>query len=131
MNREQYVYERKLSGIRSDSQPIAITVALGVPYKDDNLNVWICPAKAHGLFHGLANLRGPNSWRALRLSQKFIASLLHDFLDRGGKLYLPDADTEMAGTDVDELLRQAMVSPGLPPRQKARPATELSRAALR
>ena len=123
---KQYVYERKLFGIRSDGGAIDITVALGVPYKDNNLNSWACPVLAEGLFNGLATLRGINSWRAFRHSQNFVVTLLHGFLEKGGKLYTYDGDKEMVKEAIDGFIRQEIVPSGRPARQ-VQPAAAICR----
>lgn len=117
MNCSKYAYERSLSGVRGDGEAIGIKVAIGVPYKDDSLKSWACPVKAEGLSIGLATLRGVNSWRAYRHSQSFAVSLLHDFLDKGGKLYTADGYEEMTKEDIDGFIRQAIVRPDDPAAQ--------------
>lgn len=102
MRQQEYVSERKLSAIGGDGEKIEITVAIGVPYKDDKYNSWACPVKAEGLFNRLADQHGIDSWQAFRLSQKLILSLLHDYLEKGGKLYIFGENIEVTQEELDE-----------------------------
>lgn len=111
---KKYAHKRKLSAIRNDGEIFVVTVALGTPYKDDNWNSWACQVKADGLFAGLATLRGINSWRAFRHSQSFVVSLLHDFLDKGGRLYTYDENRELMKAEIDGFIRQAIAPAGRP-----------------
>jgi len=114
---EKYVHKRKLSAVRTDGEVFVVTVALGVPFKDDNWNSWACRVKAEGLFAGLATLRGINSWRAFRHSQSFVVSLLYDFLDQGGRLYTYDDNRELMKAEIDGFIRQAIAPAGQPVRE--------------
>jgi hypothetical protein len=102
MKKKEYVAERKLVGINVDGERIGITVAVGVPYKDDKYDSWACPLKVEGLFNQLSDQHGIDSWQAFRLSQKTVVSLLHGFLDKGGKLYIFGEDKEMTNEEIDE-----------------------------
>jgi len=117
MPSKKYVHKRKLSAIRSDGEMFVVTVALGIPYKDDNWNSWACSVEAEGLFTGVATLRGINSWRAYRHSQSFVVSLLHDFLEKGGRLYTYDENKQLMKAEIDGFIRQAIAPAGQPVRQ--------------
>ena len=102
MKQKEYVAERKLIGIRSDGERIKISIGIGVPYKDEKFNSWACPLKCEGLFDRLSDQHGIDSWQAIRLSQNTVVSLLHGFLDKGGKLYIFDEDKAMTKKEIDE-----------------------------
>jgi len=97
---KQYVSEKTLSAIRSDGQRRDIAVAVGVPFKDNRFKTWACPVKADGLFNGLSDLHGTDPSQAFRRSRAFLISLLHDFLDKGGSLYIFDGDKGMTKEEV-------------------------------
>ena len=102
MKQEEYVSTRKLSGVRGGGEAVDITVAIGIPYRDEKIDSWACPVEAEGLFKKLADQHGIDSWQAFRLCQKLVVSLLHDFLDKGGKLYIFGEVKEMTKEEIEE-----------------------------
>ena len=102
MKQMDYVAERKLVGIRSDGERIEITISIGVPYKDERYESWACPLKVDGLLDQLLDQHGIDSWQAIRLSQKTAVSLLRDFMEKGGNLYIFDEEKAMTKEELDE-----------------------------
>jgi hypothetical protein len=106
MNGEQHISSKLLSGIRSDGVRLDITVAVGAPYKDGDLDSWACPLKVEGLLNNLADMHGMDSSQAFRRARKFVVWLLHDFLDKGGRIYLFDGDKAMTKERISALFEQ-------------------------
>jgi hypothetical protein len=107
MNRGQYAFERQLSGVRSDGERIVITIAVGAPFKDDKLNSWACPVRADGLLNRLTDLHGINPLQAVRHTRNFIVWLLHDFVGKGGTLYMFNQYEEMSKQNIDKFFEQS------------------------
>jgi len=100
MSSKQYVSERMLIAVRNDGERMDVKLSVGFPYKDELFNTWACPVKAEGLFHRLSDLHGVDPSQAFERSRNFLVALLHDFLDKGGNLYLFEGDTAMSKKEV-------------------------------
>lgn len=111
MNGKQYISSKMLFGVRSDGGRVDITVAVGAPYSDGDLNSWACPLKVEGLFNNLADMHGIDASQAFRRAREFVIWLLHDFLDKGGRIYIFHRHKEMTKERINALFEQ-------PPRRK-------------
>jgi len=97
-----YIAERKLQGVDKDGKRLNIVVGIGVPYEDKTKDSWACPVIIDGLYKSLADQHGIDSWQAIRLSQKLVASLLLGFIEKGGKLYIFDESDEVTKDEIEE-----------------------------
>ena len=102
MKNGQYIAERKFLGVDVNGDNINITVGIGIPYESKEYNSWACPVKIEGLYNKLADQHGIDSWQAVRLSQKLVASLLEGFIEKGGKIYLFDENDEITREEINE-----------------------------
>jgi hypothetical protein len=106
MNDKLYISEKMLSGIRSDGRSVEITVAVGTPYNDGDLNSWACPLKVEGLFNNLADMHGRDPSQAFRRARKFVIWLLYGFLDKGGRIYIFDGRKEVTRERISALFER-------------------------
>ena len=102
MKNGQYIAEREFLGVNPNGENINIAIGIGIPYKSKEYNSWACPVKIEGLYTKLSDIHGIDSWQAVRLSQKFVASLLEGFIEKGGKIYLFEEKEEISKEEINE-----------------------------
>src|SRR5438477_13167194 len=66
--------------------PIQVEVSCPAP---DGQGAWVCSVALEGLHSKPTNIYGEDSLQVLCLALRFVHSMLHDVLDRGGKLIDP------------------------------------------
>ena len=80
-------------GITSDGERIDIVAEIGTPYLVealDGIDEWACPVSLEPLYERLHDAHGAGSLQALCLASTLVLSLLHDFIDKGGRLVYED-----------------------------------------
>ena len=64
-----------------------ITASVGMPYRCEGGD-WACPVSLRPLFDDLADIHGIDSLQALRLAIELVHTLMQDFIQKGGALFL-------------------------------------------
>ncbi len=78
--------ERRLWAIDATGREFALTIAVGEPYRVDGGD-WACSVATEGLFDRLPDIHGVDSWQALQLALRLVASLLTGCATDGGRLF--------------------------------------------
>src|SRR4029079_4440595 len=76
---------RRLMGISPEKGQLEIEIRIGQPYRASDVD-WACPVAVDGLYAGLADQHGVDSFQALMLAQSLARDLLRDFMAKGGVL---------------------------------------------
>ncbi len=106
----QTIAERKLLVEFRTGARRPVIIRIGTPYPDEE-DSWACPLALEGLYEGLSDARGIDSFQALMLAQNLIKTLLYAVLSDGGKLLAAfDNEEEMEPSEID---LEAMFTRGL------------------
>lgn len=81
---DEVIAHLSLVGITSDGRQLAIEVRVGKPRPDDRC--WVCPVAVLGVDSRPRNICGDESFQALTLGLRFVASELWLFVETGGQL---------------------------------------------
>ena len=88
----------QLLGVDSEGEEHSFVVGVGRPYLRPT-GEWACPTLCHDV-QKPRSIYGQDSLQALCLGLSFIRSRLEDFLDKGGRLFLPGGRDEVSQRDL-------------------------------
>ena len=97
---EHAIAERMLIVELRNGEQRPVTIRIGTPYSDGEES-WACPWEVEGLYSGLADARGIDSFQALILAQHLIKTLLFAVLRDGGRLLTAVDDREETPSEID------------------------------
>ncbi|MEA1080265.1 DUF6968 family protein [Marinobacter qingdaonensis] len=96
----EYIAQRHLEAVKPSGERTEVVVAVGVPQKDEGNDSWACPVLMKGLHENLAAMHGIDSWQALKEAQKLVLSILVQFIEDGGKLYIFGEEAEVTLSEI-------------------------------
>jgi|SRR5581483_12229381 len=94
-----YIAERTLY-LKNTNEVKEVTLRIGQPYQQED-GSWACPIQLKGLFEGLSDVYGEDSFQSLMLAQNLARTLLNAFAEKGWSIY-SQADKEV---DVNTLFQ--------------------------
>jgi len=100
LDEDSIIAKRILDGIKPDGQRTRIFVSFGRPYEVSG--GFRCPVRITGLDYDYTppDIAGWDAIQALLLAISTAASLLDDFVVRGGKVFYPDTETPYEFSDL-------------------------------
>ena len=90
---DEIVATTSLECVNSAGERLQVLVEIGRPYRAPE-GEWACPVAMRGLHNSLPDVRGEDSLQALCLAASLVRMLLTGFIDDGGKILLPNSDSE-------------------------------------
>jgi hypothetical protein len=100
---------RVLVGVDAEGNERRFVVGVGRPVQQPK-GEWICPVVTHD--DPLArSIRGEDSFQALCLGISLIVTRLEDFVDAGGRLFLPDGHDEISRDDLGRWFSRLHAAP--------------------
>ncbi|HEX2724889.1 MAG TPA: hypothetical protein VHN20_03605 [Beijerinckiaceae bacterium] len=94
-----YIAALDLVAVHPGGVRVPVSLRVGAP-KRVSRGEWSCAVRLDGLHDGLTTTRGEDSVQALCLALGLAATLLRDFVSRGGRLVHAEA-TEDGGSESD------------------------------
>jgi hypothetical protein len=94
-----FVGSMNLIGVDSEGGEHRFVVGVRRPHRQP-AGDWACPTLAHD-DQDPRPIRGEDSCQALCLGLSYIRLRLEDFLDKGGRLFLPDGRDEISRQDLE------------------------------
>jgi hypothetical protein len=105
LDESQIIATRTLDGIKPDGQRTRLVVSFARPYEVSG--GFRCPVRVAGLDYDYTppDIAGWDAIQALLLAISMAASLLDDFVVRGGRVFYPDTDTPYDFSDLNVTFR--------------------------
>jgi hypothetical protein len=80
-------------GVDPEGAEFPVIVRIGRPYlAHEDPGVWRCPLSVEPLHSRLPDVAGSDSFQAICLASRLAVELLRGFVDKGGRLVVPDGD---------------------------------------
>jgi hypothetical protein len=93
-----YIASLDLLAVRADGTPVPVALRIGAPERAA-AGEWRCAVRLDGLHEGLIPMHGEDSVQALSLALRLAATLLRDFVARGGRLLYAPTTAEPAAAE--------------------------------
>jgi hypothetical protein len=87
----------RLIGVDGEGAEHPFLVGVGIP-RQQPTGEWACPTLCHD-FEKPRAIHGQDSLQALCLGLSFVRLRLEDFVEKGGRLFLPDGRDEISRQD--------------------------------
>jgi hypothetical protein len=99
-----WIAELRAIIVHPDGRRVPGHIAVGQPYSpagtDPEANASRCPVEITSLHSGSRPIIGDGTLQALLLGVRFLGTMLHEFVGRGGRVLYADENADAAG-DVD------------------------------
>lgn len=80
---QEAIAERRLVFVEASGEPLLVFIRIGKPSMT-SAGDWACPVSLYPLEAKLADIHGVDSFQALMLAQRFLASLMTGRVEKGG-----------------------------------------------
>ena len=98
------IAEEQVVFVYPDGRRVPGHIRIEKPYVvDENEGECRCPVMIEGLHERMPDVAGSGTLQALLLGVCFCGSLLRDFVDAGGRILRPDAESDTEGEELFDL----------------------------